>query len=166
MINTMKIKPSRGFTLIEMIVVITVTSIVIGSAAMIFSHGSSGYFTAQQLNGLSIEAEQAVNQLSKELRMARSITATSSSQLSFVNQTGNSIIYSLNGTNLLRSQDGGSTTNLSSNHTSSFTVSYFDASLASSTTPSEVKLINVVISFADNVNTLQMIQSIYLRSLL
>lgn len=166
MIKQSTFQKMSSFTFMEMIVVITIISIIISSAAMIFSHGSTGYFTDQQSNGLSIEAEQAINQLSKELRMARSINGVSSSQLSFTNQAGNSIIYSLSGTNLLRSHDGVNTTNISSDHTSSFAVSYFDSALATTATAANVRLVNIDLNFIDGESNLRLVQSIFLRSLI
>jgi uncharacterized membrane protein YdfJ with MMPL/SSD domain len=149
-----------------MIVVISITSIIMSSAAMIFSHGSNGYFTAQQLNGLSIEAEQTIQQLSKELRMARSINGISAPQLNFTDQSGQAVSYSLSDTELQRSQDGGTTSFASSNHTASFAITYFDGDLATTSVAENVRLVNITLNFVDGENTMQFVQSTYLRSLI
>ena len=162
-------KNQYGFTIIEMIIVITITSILASIGAMIFSNAMNSYFTAQRLNGLSIEAEQAMQLVSRELRSAQSISDAKTNTITFNNNNASSINYNLSATNLRRSLDGGTNYNITT-HLTSFTILYFDNNLDQIATPvidlGSVKLITVQANFAENENTIQLIQTIYLRNIL
>lgn len=155
----------KGFTLVEMVIVISLSSILMGSAAMMFSKGITSYFTAQRLNGLSIEAEQATLLFHRELRTAQKISSINTTSITFINHSGQSIIYDLNGTTFRRSENNGSNYYALSTHVSSLELTYFDTDLATTTTPSNVRLININLNFVENENVMPLVQTTYLRNI-
>ena len=155
----------KGFTLVELVVVITLSSVLFGAGSMMLSNGLNNYFIAQQLNGLSLEAEHAIEQCARELRGAYSINRISTDKISFTNNQGMSVIYALDNTQFKRSEDNGVTFAPMSNHVSALTFGFFNEQLATTTQASSVHLITLEINFSENQNTLQLIQSIYLRNI-
>jgi len=151
----------NGFTLIEMIVVITLTAILVSAGSMIFGNIMSNYVNSQRINNLSIEAEQSIILFSKELRAAQKITSGTNAAITFVNSSGTSVSYDLSGTNFRRNLK---TVN---NLLSSMTIQYFDTNLAQLSMPlitDNVRLVTISLSFNQNINNMNLIQTTYLMN--
>jgi prepilin-type N-terminal cleavage/methylation domain-containing protein len=98
---------SKGFTLIEIIMVIVIISIIAGIAAMIILQGVRGYSDETQRSNLHYQARLAVERVAREARLIRSCAditgpANPSNTLSFTDVFGNPIAFSVAGTNLNR----------------------------------------------------------------
>ncbi len=99
--NQTKIKCVRGFTLIEMIMVIAIVGVLAFSGGWLMMHFvRDSVFLSNQLS-MDMLAADALNLMiegdgqAKGLRFSRQITAIADTQLTFVNQDGQTIQYRL-----------------------------------------------------------------------
>lgn len=95
----------RGFTLIEVIIVISLSSIVVVVASALLVQGFQAYLTSKDLTHADREAYLAVEYMVRDIQMIPSssyITTANSNQLIYTDNSGNSISYQMNGTTLER----------------------------------------------------------------
>jgi len=87
----------RGFTLIELLVSITVFVLVFLAAIGIFTYSMKGKMRVNQLKEIEDNARYAMEMMSREIRMAKSIDSneadTFDSEIDFTNSDGDSITY-------------------------------------------------------------------------
>jgi prepilin-type N-terminal cleavage/methylation domain-containing protein len=96
-------REQRGFTLAELLVVTAIIGMVMGAIFTLQQQGQQAYL----LGSNRIEAQQnarvALDLITRDLRTALSVTSIPSGQdITFVDENGNSIRYSLSGTTLNR----------------------------------------------------------------
>jgi prepilin-type N-terminal cleavage/methylation domain-containing protein len=95
----------KGFTLIEMIIVITVISIIAGIASIIILEGLKSYQTEVSFSDIHNQGRLAIERMAREIRMIRSATATDISTMTATNLQFNDV----NGnTNVLFQRSGAS----------------------------------------------------------
>lgn len=128
----------KGWTLIELIMTIVLISIIGGIAVWMLGQNYNNYFVAKQIIGLANSTNTTLTALLREIRAAESITSMNSHALTFTNQQGNSIAYSLSGSNILRSVNG-ATAQIVNNTATNITFTYYDANLATTATSSNVQ---------------------------
>lgn len=129
---------SKGFTLIEMVMVITLLGIIGGIIALPLYIGTKGWFEATTREGITESGRIAIERMMREIRnTARKannttcISAAAANSLTFSDLSGdmtncNSITFSLSGTNLLRCPDSACATQyVLANNVSSFTIKYY-----------------------------------------
>jgi prepilin-type N-terminal cleavage/methylation domain-containing protein len=95
----------RGFTLIELVMVIALLAIITKIASVILSQGLGGYIAAKNITEADWQARLAMSRMTREIRMIRSandFTLRTASELAFVDLNGTSIDYKLAGTSLMR----------------------------------------------------------------
>lgn len=99
--NQPKLEYSRGFTLIELIMVIAIIGVLAFSGGWLMMHFvRDSVFLSNQLN-MDMLATDALNVMiegdsqAKGLRFSRQITAIADTQLTFLNQDGQTINYRL-----------------------------------------------------------------------
>jgi prepilin-type N-terminal cleavage/methylation domain-containing protein len=119
---------SRGFTLIEAIVVIVIAAVLAAIGATVMSRGFQNYFLARELARDSAQGTLALERMTRELRRVRTPTAADLTigvpgQITFVDADGDTIVYALGGGNLTRSENGGAAQPLAAN-ASALTFSY------------------------------------------
>ena len=136
----------RGFSLVEMLVVAAVVGTLMAGVTLLQQQSVQAYVAGSNRVETQQNARVVVEMISRELRTARSITTVgSSTNLTFVNQDGVTIQYTLAGTTLSRVAAGVSRT-LASGVTS-FTMtcySTFDVSTGTyttTTTPAQVRVV-------------------------
>lgn len=81
-----RIKPSAGFTLIEMIMVIVITGIIAGMVAVFLKSPVEGYFSTVRRAALTEEADSALRFVARDLQSAlpNSIACTDAGTLQFL----------------------------------------------------------------------------------
>lgn len=86
----------RGFSLIELILVIVVFGIVSAVAAVIMDNGFRAYFAGRDITEADWQGRVAAERMSRELRAIRApadLVITSASDISFVDTEGRAVRY-------------------------------------------------------------------------
>lgn len=101
-------KNKRGFTVIELVMVVLIVGVVaaVGASLMVFTIQHAMY-TPGRMNA-SMIADDAINNiidgdsLAKGLRFSRQLTAISATSVTFVDQDGRTVVYTLTGNKITR----------------------------------------------------------------
>lgn len=101
-------KSEKGFTLVELVLVIALLVISVGVSSDIIVSLIRSYSKTQIINEVEQSANFVLLKIEQELRDATSVTVPNSSTLVFSNRDGNTITYTLSGDILLRDVDGDS----------------------------------------------------------
>ncbi|GGI85144.1 prepilin-type N-terminal cleavage/methylation domain-containing protein [Legionella impletisoli] len=139
---------AKGYTLIEMVIGIVLLGIVSATAGLFLTEAFRSYFAAKPILKVAGKANIAADALMREIKSAESISAIGSNSMSFVNQQGQSIVINLSGGNLSRSVNGGTAYTLCSGITG-LTFSYFDASLGTTASASNVRFVTLAMTIAE-----------------
>ena len=86
----------RGFSLVELIVVIVVLGIIAATGAQLMGSGFSAYFTGKNITEMDWQARVALERMTRELRSVRApadLTVTPATEITLVDAGGNSIRY-------------------------------------------------------------------------
>ena len=104
-LNHNKIKKTKGFTLIEMLVAVFVFSIVMTiSVGAIFSIVSANK-TSQALKSALDNLSSALDTMSRDIRYGTAYNPIGNSTFSFIDKDGNHIIYAFNPTSITNGGD-------------------------------------------------------------
>ena len=100
----------RGFTLIELVLVIVIAAIIGSIGARILSGGFSAYLTGKDLMEVQWQGNLALERLGRDLRNIRSatvadLTIAPANAISFTTTDGGVVSYTLNGNTLQRNSD-------------------------------------------------------------
>ncbi len=153
----------QGFTLIELIVVIVLTSLIAGVVSAIIAQGAQSYLTAKNVLDADWQGRLAIERMARDIRAIASplsITTATATQLTFTDFSGTSVSYSLSGTNLMRNSQ------ILADGISSLTFSYFDKNGASTATISLIRYITITINITKNNTNFSLSTSVYPRDLL
>lgn len=95
----------RGFTLIELIIVIVISSILLGAGIEFFRLGFNSYLQGQQIADADWQGRIAINTITNDLHALRStnnITTATANTLVLTDLNGTSISYQVNNGQLMR----------------------------------------------------------------
>jgi len=90
--------PARGFSIMELVMVLVVFGIISAVAAPLLANGFRAYFTGRDISETDSQARAAIERMTRELRGIRGpgdLTAASASDISFVDASGTSVRYCL-----------------------------------------------------------------------
>src|SRR5689334_11495059 len=96
---------NKGFSLLELIIVMVILSIIAGIGSRIVQAGFNSYYTNQNVTTANVQARLALERMTRDIHAIKdssSITTASASQLTFTDVNGNVITYQLTGTQLMR----------------------------------------------------------------
>lgn len=89
---------ARGFSLIELVLVMVVFGIVAAVAAPVVGSGFQAYFTGRDISEVDWQARVALERMTRELRAMRApsdLVITAAGDIAFVDLDGNTIRYCL-----------------------------------------------------------------------
>mgnify|MGYP003394064802 CR=1 FL=1 len=156
---------SKGFTLIEVIIVITIVgivSVIIGS--MLLGVVKAWTFKINR-NDILWDGRIALDRITREIRTVKnntSVTTASSSQFRFTDAGNKDITYSLSSTNLNRTENG--TANLLAADVSALTFTYYDTNGNTIATPTVSPSATNIRRVRINLTLTKNGQNIYLQS--
>ena len=127
---------NKGFTLVELIIVITIIGIIAGTVGFILLSTVDAWMFKFNRADLLSDGRLALNRMVREIRQIKdltSVTTATSSQFRFTNTGDVDIIYSLSSTDLNRTADA--TANVLAQDVSSLGFAYYDSSGDTISTP-------------------------------
>jgi prepilin-type N-terminal cleavage/methylation domain-containing protein len=139
-------RKQKGFTLIEIIIVIIVVGIIIAGSSNLLSQGFRSYMATKSVIDTNWQNTVALETMTRDLRAIRSssdITAANSTSITFNATTGNTVTYTINGASLGRTEQ--SSYQPVADNFSNLTLQYYDSSGATANTsnPSTIRYIIV-----------------------
>lgn len=146
----MKIKYSRknrGFTLIELILVMMIVSVVAAIGSYILAQGAHAFIDLQDMTDADWQMRVALETMTREIRNIRfpsDISTATSTQLSFVDNNGKSVSFSYSGTTILENSQ------VLADGITALTFTYYNSSLAITTTPALIALVEMDVTFTKN----------------
>ena len=158
------LKILKGFTLIELVVVLMITAFLSVTVGYTLTTGFNNYFSGKSLSGLNTTASIALFRLRRDLESAVAMTTLGGTQINFTLYNNNAVQYRLNGTQLLRQENGGGEYPLAE-RVDNLAFSYFDASGAETSSLASVRLIQIALGLSEVDNHFNLITTIYLRQL-
>lgn len=156
---------SKGFTLIELILVIVILGIIAVAGSLLLQQGLNNYFTNQAITDASWQGQIALQTMARRLREIRSptdITTASATQLSFTDINNNAVSYQLIGSNLLL--NGSVLISGVNNASSSF--AYLDSNTTTTAVLANIRYITINLAIAKNNVNYTLRTTIYARNLL
>lgn len=141
----------KGFTLIELVMVIVILSIIAASSSVFMFSLANSFITNMNLNDAYGQGQMAAQRMSRDLRTVRSssdITTAGAHSFAFNDINGNTISYSLSSNNLILTKNGSAQTLATG--LNSLNIFYLDANENSTTTASAVRFITAFLSFTLN----------------
>ncbi|MGD0281725.1 MAG: prepilin-type N-terminal cleavage/methylation domain-containing protein [Dissulfurispiraceae bacterium] len=142
----------KGFTLIEMVLVIVIEGIIVAIAGMGIVNVTNGLLLTKQTASTVLKAQAALTRIEKELAILTQVTSGSSNSITYTrwNDDGSALLtYTLSqsGNNIILSDtNGNNDTLIDSVVASSFSLTYsntYKGTPGSTFIPSTSKLINV-----------------------
>lgn len=152
----------KGFTLIEMIIVMVITGIIVVIAASIFRSGFTNYFAAVNATALSNQATYAMARMSKELQQAKSFTAATATNMTFTTTNGSTISYSWSNPVITRT---GSTAQTLSNQVTSFSLSYYQSDFSATATLNLVRAVTISMTLSNGNERIPLINTVFLSNM-
>jgi len=98
----------RGFTLIELVLVILLISILAAVGSRMLAQGLNSFLNEQNVINAYWQGQLAIERMAREIRYVRSavdILTNTSTEFQFVDIYGNTIDYKKSGTNLVRNTE-------------------------------------------------------------
>ena len=142
------IHKNRGFTLIEMLIVIVILGIIFAIGVTLFDYAFKIGFLVKDQSEARTQAQYALERMSDEVRNARSATnadlGTQASRLVFTTNEGEDLTFRIVGTDLRRNNETLATgiTNLS--------LTYLSATNTTTSDSTEVRCIVIDVTFVKN----------------
>jgi prepilin-type N-terminal cleavage/methylation domain-containing protein len=155
---------NRGFTLIELMLVIVITAVISSIAGFTIYQGYKSYATAETLTPFANKGSAALSFMNTDLNNAVQFTAIGSQSMTFVNTSAQTITYTYASNTLTRQVTGGSATTLT-NELTGLTFKYYSTALAETATPSAVRLVTIQMTFTGSFSsTFSIINSVFPRN--
>ena len=135
-------KSKRGFTLIELIMVIVLISMIGAMTGLLLRQTFKSFYTGKKIVDLTIKTNLAAHTLMRELKNAESLSAVGTTTLTYLNHKGETVVVDLNGANLRRNVNSAGAQTLC-NQVSGLTFSFFDDTLTTTAVPANVRFVTM-----------------------
>jgi len=167
---SMNSQKSKGFTLIEVVIVIVLIAIIAGIAALIILQGVRGYAAEDQRSSLHYQSRLAMERMTREIRLARSRTAAdvpvmTASNFQYINLQGSQMGFRLNGNSIERTEDNGATWQPLANGVISLTFRYLQQDGATTATAATLWFVAIDLTVQQGTESLAMHTQVHPRNL-
>lgn len=138
---------NKGFTVIELILVIIILSIIARVGGLTLSQGLESYRQAQSLQDAQFQGQLALTRMTRDLQAIpydAAITTATASQLTYTDASGNNVTYQLSGSQLMRNSE------VLADGISSLSFTYYTSLLASGATSPNIRGIRVQFTVTQN----------------
>jgi prepilin-type N-terminal cleavage/methylation domain-containing protein len=161
---------SKGFTLIEMVIVIVLVGILATIAATIIMQGVRAYSDEQSRSDAHYQARLAVERMSREIRLIRGnadISVMNGTLLRFTDINGSQMGFRLNGGNIERTEDNAVSwqmlaTNITGTGGNIFT--YLDNNGATTAAPASLWLVQIQFIATQGTESIDMRTTVHPRN--
>ena len=143
----MKSPKLRGFTLIEMIIVITISGIIVAGSGLLLIQGITEYLTGKTAIANDWQASMAIERMTRDLHLATAITAATNTSITMVDIYGNTVTYTIAGNQLLWN------TQVLANHVQSLNFAYYDNNGLSTVITSAICYVGIALTIAYTTTT-------------
>ncbi len=149
-------KKQKGFTLIELVIVIVISAILIANSSGLMVQGFNSFVNAKSIIQNNWQNSVALECMVRDFHAIRSssdIAAISNASITYTDVSANTITYSINGySQLVRTMN--SIGQILADDMGSLSFSYYDSTGAVTTTPSSVCYITVNIGAQEPIATI------------
>lgn len=140
----------KGFTLIELIIVIVLIGILSGISSLMLTQFFKSYQTGKRLNNLAIQTNIEINNLMREIKNAESVSIIGNTTMTFINHNGETVAIDLNGTNLRRNVNS-SGAQIVCDKVSSLSFGFFDQAFNTTAVATNVRFVTInIVASEDN----------------
>lgn len=156
---------AKGFTLIELVLVITIVGVISMAAANSLSGLTRNYETGKAISELATLANIAMDNLRRDIGNAKSFSQLSSSQIKFNNQSDNSVTYQYRSSqqDIRRSETSLGTKTFATN-ISSLAFSYADKDFATTSQSDELRVVTIELTLSQNALSYSLIANAEIRA--
>jgi len=105
MINIFYIKNQKGFSLIEMMVVVVILGLIVLGLVTFFTGGTKSWVAGQSQLKAQREARQAIDRMVREIREASEVTTNTDTKIIFNTPWETGVIYELSGNTINRNSN-------------------------------------------------------------
>jgi prepilin-type N-terminal cleavage/methylation domain-containing protein len=158
----MMTRKQQGFTLIELISVMVLVSIIVAISSQMLAQGFNAYLTSEDIIDANWQGQMAIERMVRDIRTVRSandISVKTSSAFTFVNLAGNTMAYSLSGSNLMLNG------NILANGVNSLTFTYYDKNGTPGASTANLNYVNIALNITQNNANFSVNTTAFLRDL-
>jgi prepilin-type N-terminal cleavage/methylation domain-containing protein len=142
------IHKKHGFTLIEFIMVIVILGIIAAMSSSLLSIGVTNFITGANIVNANWQGQIAIQRMTRDITLVRSspdITTATASTFAFTDVFNNTISYTLTGSNLTLTYNGGTAQTLAAG-VNSLTFSYFDNNGVSTAVLANINYVRIALN--------------------
>ena len=144
-------KHHRGFSMIELIIVITILAILTAITLPMLYAGFHSYFLQRDLSDANWQGRLALSRMTRDIHnlpATNSISTASSTQFAFTSHNNANVSYTLSGTNLQRNAL------TLANGVNAIVLGYYDSTGTSTSTIANIRYVSIELNIThNNVNT-------------
>lgn len=149
----------RGFTLLEMVMVLALVGIVALILSQVIYSGMNSWFFIKEQKSMMTDASSAMRRMVREIRLANSITTFASSECQFTDISGAAINYRQVGSNLQRNSE----IMLQCVAVNGLQFSYLDSQGGAAASASTIRSIQIVLTTQNGSNRVALLSSASIR---
>jgi prepilin-type N-terminal cleavage/methylation domain-containing protein len=157
-----KLTAQRGFSLIELVMVIILVAVITLMMTRFLSQGIKSYLTAQNVTDSNWQGRIAMERMLRDIRQVRSpadVSVMTATEFAFVDILGDSIDYQLTGNTLTLNGF------VLANGISSLTFAYYNSAGTVTTSATTLNLIFITLGVSQNNSNYSLTTSVYLRNM-
>ncbi len=153
-VTAKKIRSSKGFTLLEFILVIMLLGFIAASGSEILVSAYQAAYTSRDLGELDWQGRIGLARMAKEVRLIRSnraadLNLTASDDFAFTDVDNNLVRFFQSGSQVLRQENGGTARALVTK-VNAFSVQFLDVNLLPTLVEADTRYVSVSLTLEEN----------------